>query len=68
MLADPQHFTAPNQFIAAGVFDDPPDTEFAVGRDRILDGIGTLVSAAGETSGAVRTTGDGPRCAGSPRR
>jgi hypothetical protein len=48
-LADPQHFPALNRFIAAGVFDqaDPPDAEFAFGLDRILDGIGTLVSARG---------------------
>jgi AcrR family transcriptional regulator len=48
-LADPQRFPALNRFIAAGVFDqaDPPDAEFAFGLDRILDGIGTLVSARG---------------------
>jgi AcrR family transcriptional regulator len=46
-LADPQRFPALTRFIAAGVFDqaDPPDTEFAFGLDRILDGISALIGA-----------------------
>ena len=46
-LADPQRFPALTKFIAAGVFDqaDPPDDEFAFGLDRVLDGLGVLISA-----------------------
>jgi AcrR family transcriptional regulator len=44
-LADPQRFPALTKFIAAGVFDraDPPDTEFAFGLDRVLDGLAALI-------------------------
>ena len=46
-LADPERFPALTKFIAAGVFDqaDPPDDEFAFGLDRVLDGLGVLISA-----------------------
>jgi len=46
-LADPQRFPALATFIASGVFDvaDGPDDEFIFGLDRILDGIGSLVTA-----------------------
>ena len=46
-LADPPRFPALTKFIAAGVFDqaDPPDDEFAFGLDRVLDGLGVLISA-----------------------
>jgi len=46
-LTDPERFPAITRFIAAGVFErsDPPDREFTFGLDRILDGIGALVTA-----------------------
>ena len=46
VLADPQRFPALTKFIAAGVFDraDPPETEFAFGLDRVLDGLAALIS------------------------
>ena len=46
-LTDPARFPAITRFIAAGVFErfDPPDNEFTFGLDRILDGIGVLVTA-----------------------
>ena len=46
-LADPQRFPALTKFIAAGVFDqaDPPDDEFEFGLERVLDGLGVLLSA-----------------------
>jgi AcrR family transcriptional regulator len=45
-LTDPRRFPALTAFIAAGVFDtaDEPDDEFVFGLDRILDGVGALVS------------------------
>ena len=45
-LTDPRRFPALTTFIAAGVFEtaDEPDDEFVFGLDRILDGVGALVS------------------------
>jgi hypothetical protein len=45
-LTDPRRFPALTAFIAAGVFDtaDEPDDEFVFGLDRILDGVGALVT------------------------
>jgi AcrR family transcriptional regulator len=46
-LADPVRFPAISTFIAAGVFEraDPPDAEFSFGLERVLDGIGALISS-----------------------
>ena len=45
-LTDPVRFPALAAFIAAGVFEvhDDPDDEFTFGLERILDGVGALVS------------------------
>jgi AcrR family transcriptional regulator len=45
-LTDPRRFPALTTFIAAGVFEtaDEPDDEFVFGLDRILDGVGALLS------------------------
>jgi len=45
-LTDPRRFPALTAFLAAGVFEaaDEPDDEFVFGLDRILDGVGALVS------------------------
>jgi hypothetical protein len=45
-LTDRRRFPALTAFIAAGVFEvaDEPDDEFVFGLDRILDGVGALVT------------------------
>jgi AcrR family transcriptional regulator len=46
-LTDAERFPALHAVLEAGVFDraDPPDDEFAFGLERLLDGIGALISA-----------------------
>jgi AcrR family transcriptional regulator len=47
-VADPERFPALNALIASGAFegdDEPPDTDFVFGLERVLDGIDALVRA-----------------------
>jgi AcrR family transcriptional regulator len=68
-LTDPRRFPALTAFIAAGVFDaaDGPDDEFVFGLDRILDGVGALVSRLPLVEVVARVeVGDEPGRGGAP--